>query len=259
MIRIQDFADMKKFEEIMSNWAIATGLATVAVDANGEYISENYNFTDFCMRYTRGCQEGKRRCEKCDKEGKGVYNCHAGLVDFSIDLVVNDEKIGAVIGGQVLPSQPDEDKFRKVADEIGVDPDLYVRALEKVPVRSEAAIQASATLLGDTLNNFLNYEYHKKYNGSLISSMNDGVAECERLVNIIQDKTKNLNSIQARQNILALNASIEAARAGDAGKGFAVVAKEVGTLSQQSKNLNEEISKTVLDISNAVHGMASAK
>lgn len=57
-MKIQDFADMTKFEEIMSNWAKATGLATVAVGADGEYISECYNFTDFCIKLTRGSKEG---------------------------------------------------------------------------------------------------------------------------------------------------------------------------------------------------------
>ena len=36
-MRIQDFCDMVKFEEIMSNWAKSTGLATVAVGADGKY------------------------------------------------------------------------------------------------------------------------------------------------------------------------------------------------------------------------------
>ena len=48
-MRIQDFCDMVKFEEIMSNWAKSTGLATVAVGADGKYISECYNFTEFCI------------------------------------------------------------------------------------------------------------------------------------------------------------------------------------------------------------------
>ena len=65
-MKIQDFADMEKFESIMSDWAVATGLATVAVGADGKYISECYNFTDFCMKLTRGSKEGCRRCEKCD-------------------------------------------------------------------------------------------------------------------------------------------------------------------------------------------------
>ena len=71
-MRIQDFCDMKKFEEIMSNWAKSTGLATVAVGDDGKYISECYNFTDFCIKLTRGSNEGRRRCEKCDREGKGA-------------------------------------------------------------------------------------------------------------------------------------------------------------------------------------------
>lgn len=53
MIRIEDFCDMKKFEDIMKNWAMSTGLATVAVGADGKYISECYNFTEFCIDLTR--------------------------------------------------------------------------------------------------------------------------------------------------------------------------------------------------------------
>ena len=68
MLRIQDFCDMNEFEKIMKNWAMSTGLATVAVGADGKYISECYNFTDFCIKLTRGCAEGKKRCEKCDRE-----------------------------------------------------------------------------------------------------------------------------------------------------------------------------------------------
>ena len=70
MIRIEDFCDMKKFEDIMKNWAMSTGLATVAVGADGKYISECYNFTEFCIDLTRGSAEGRRRCEKCDREGR---------------------------------------------------------------------------------------------------------------------------------------------------------------------------------------------
>ena len=131
-MRIQDFTDMGKFHEIMKNWARATGLATVAVDMDGNYISDCFNFTDFCVKYTRESAEGKRRCEKCDREGTGVYHCHAGLIDFSIDLVVKGEKVGAVIGGQVLPKDPDEEKFRQVARELSIDEDEAADLLKEI-------------------------------------------------------------------------------------------------------------------------------
>jgi len=256
-MKIQDFTNMEKFEHIMANWAKATGLATVAVGADGKYISQCYNFTDFCMKLTRGSEEGRRRCEQCDREGKGIYRCHAGLIDFGIDLVVNGEKVGSVIGGQVLPDNPDEEKFAKVAREIGVDENVYLKALDKVNVKTEDAINASANLLGDALNNFINSEYNSKFNGQLIERLSTGVSKCEKLVKDIQQNTSDLNRIQQRQNILALNASIEAARAGDAGKGFAVVAKEVGNLSVESRQLNEQITKTIDSISQVVHNMTA--
>ena len=39
-MKIQDFCNMDEFEKIMRNWALATGLATVAVGEDGEYISD---------------------------------------------------------------------------------------------------------------------------------------------------------------------------------------------------------------------------
>ena len=168
---IQDFTDMTKFEQIISNWAKATGLATVAVGPDGKYISKCYNFTDFCINLTRGCTEGKRRCEKCDREGTGVYHCHAGLIDFGIDLEINGQKMGSVIGGQVLPKTPNEEQFRQVARELGIDENLYIRALQKVPVRSEEVINASAQLLGEVMNDFINSEYNAKYNVKLLKNM----------------------------------------------------------------------------------------
>ena len=254
-MRIQDFADMTKFEEIMSNWAKATGLATVAVGADGEYISECYNFTDFCIKLTRGSKEGCARCEKCDREGKGIYHCHAGLIAFGIDLVVAGQKMGAVIGGQVLPEAPDEEEFRRVAREIGVNEDEYIAALKKVNVRTEEAIVASATLLGQVLNNYINTEYTEKYNGKMIARLTEGVNQCEAMVKDIRVYTDKFNSIQQRQGILSLNARIEAARAGSAGRGFAVVAQEVENLSKDSKELNQMIGEKVDSISKVVHEM----
>lgn len=255
-MEIREFTDMKKFENIMANWATATGLATVAVGADGKYISECYNFTDFCIKLTRGSAEGCARCEKCDREGSGVYHCHAGLIDFGIPLVVNGEKVGSVIGGQVLPESPDESKFRQVAREIGVDEDTYIAALHKVNVRTEEAIRASAELLGEVLNNFINAEYETKKNKVNAGQAQAAVlARTNELVEQIKGKTNELKSLQNKQKILALNASIEAARAGEKGAGFAVVAKEVGKLSEQSTVVNKEIEDIVLNIAGAVQAM----
>ena len=117
---LKDFMDLDKLQKIQDMFSNATGLAAIAVDQDGNYITEGSNFTDFCMKYTRRSPEGNRRCVKCDNECKGVYYCHAGLMDFASDIIVNGEKVGAIIGGQVLPKEPDIAEFEHIADELGI-------------------------------------------------------------------------------------------------------------------------------------------
>lgn len=84
------------------------------------------------------------------------------------------------------------------------------------------------------------------------------------------DKTKTIDEITAilfniakRTNLLALNASIEASRAGDAGKGFAVVAEEIRQLSENSreasKTINDNINEITTQLSNLEQAMESSK
>jgi methyl-accepting chemotaxis protein len=82
-----------------------------------------------------------------------------------------------------------------------------------------------------------------------VNAVNDAAEQINQIVDMI-------NSIASQTNLLSLNASIEAARAGDAGRGFAVVATEIGQLASNSGDATKQIAEIIQKMTVRVKDLA---
>jgi methyl-accepting chemotaxis protein len=91
-----------------------------------------------------------------------------------------------------------------------------------------------------------------------VERSNQAVSSLQQVVARIGDVTKLITDIAEQTNLLALNATIEAARAGEAGKGFAVVASEVKALAAQTSKATEEIDRQITEMRQAADASTEA-
>lgn len=179
---LQDMMDMDILQWLQDEFANALGLASITVDLEGNPVTRPSNYTRFCMDYTHATEYGDKRCalshrkggEEAARLGKPVvYECHAGLIDFAVPIVLEGRQIGTILGGQVLTEAPDEQKYRELARKFGLDEEGYVQAACEVSKLPRERIEAAANILYIVANYMSKTAYYRqmlKMRSNLMSS-----------------------------------------------------------------------------------------
>ncbi len=154
------------------------------------------------------------------------------------------EQTGAAIDEVSATIESISDNARRQEETIRRNKDLlldYITSINRITEAAKSAVQLSYKSQGQTQLTRKNLEEVREVMMKIMES-SGAIKEITEVINDISEKT----------NLLSLNASIEAARAGQYGRGFAVVADEIGKLAdssiQQSKSIQAMIRDTVEQI-----------
>ncbi len=226
----------KKFGEV------AKGDLTVQVRAKGrdEFRGLANSANDMIVHTKNLVYKVTKATGQLEKSSEDVGQVSGVISDYSMDITQAIDEINEGMGRQAEHAQECVSKTDSLSQEI--------QEVSRVVEEVEVLVKDTDAMINRGMEIIQLLGERAKETTDITAKVGESIDSLRKESTIINTFVGTITEISEQTNLLSLNASIEAARAGDAGRGFAVVAEEIRKLADDSAKAAKEISNNVANI-----------